>query len=163
MKVNFLENTCKEPIRNDILFGLCDDQNGKKAYSNTDNPDKWIAHVKNDKAIDLTFTPVDKCLIKDGEYPDRGRCDGLLTSIEHLYFVELKDEAKSWITHAVEQLESTIAFFKESHDITAFKHKKAFACNKQHKHFQEIDNDFNLSFYRKHKVRIDIQTDIIVI
>lgn len=40
MKVNFLENTCKEPTRNDSLFGLCDDQNGLKAYSNTDSPVK---------------------------------------------------------------------------------------------------------------------------
>ena len=163
MRVNFLKNTCKEPARNDSLFGLCDDQNGQKAYSNIDNPVKWIAIVKNDKGIKLVFTPVDNCLIKSNEFVGRGRCDGLLTSIEHLYFIELKDQAKSWITHAVEQLGSTIDFFKESHDINTFRHKKAFACNKQHGHFQEIDNEISLSFFRKHKVRIDIQADIIII
>ncbi len=163
MKVNFLENICKEPARNDSIFGLCDDQNGQKAYSNTDSPAKWIATVKNEKGINLILTPVDNCLIKSNEFIGRGRCDGLLTSSEHLYFIELKDQAKGWITHAVEQLESTIEFFKESHDINAFRHKKAFACNKQHTHFQEVDNENNLSFFRKHKVRIDIQADIIVI
>ena len=163
MKVNFIENTCKETARNDTLFGLCDDQNGKKAYSNTDNSAKWIATVKNDNGISLVFTPVDNCLIKNNEFVGRGRCDGLLTTVEHLYFIELKDQAKSWITHAVEQLESTIEFFKESHDITAFRHKKAFACNKKRGHFQEIDNEINLSFFRKHKVRIDIQAEIIII
>ncbi len=163
MKVNFLNNTCKEPARNDVLFGLCDDQNGQKAYSNLDNPANWIATVKNDKNVELVFTPVDNCLIKNYEYPGRGRCDGILTSTEHLYFVELKDMTKSWITEAVEQLESTIEFFKESHDINEFRHKKAFACNKRHSHFQEIDNEFNLAFFRKHKVRIDIQAELIII
>lgn len=163
MKVNFLKNTCKEPARNDELFGLCDDQNGQKAYSNINNPANWIATVKNDKNVELVFTPVDNCLIKSYEYHGRGRCDGILTSTEHLYFVELKDVAKNWITEAVEQLESTIEFFKESHDINEFRHKKAFACNKQHSRFQEIDNEFNLTFFRKHKVRIDIQAELIII
>jgi hypothetical protein len=163
MKVNFLENLCKEPTRNNTLFGLCDDQNGQKSYSNSENPEKWMATVRNDKSINLVFTPVDNCLIKSNELAGRGRCDGLLTSAEHLYFIELKDQAKSWISEAVEQLESTIEIFKENHNISEFRHKKAFACNKQHRHFQEIDNEINLSFFRKHKVRIDIQADIIVV
>lgn len=163
MSLNFLVNTCREPAREDLLFGLCDDQNGQKAYSNIDNPTKWIAKVKNDNAVTLVFTPIDKCIIHDHEYPGRGRCDGMLTSAEHLYFVELKDEAKKWITGAIEQLESTIEFFKENHNINEFKHKKAFACNKRHTHFQEIDNEFNKAFFRKHKFRIDVQAEILVV
>lgn len=163
MSLNFLVNNCREPVRKDLLFGLCDDQDGKKAYSNSDDPTKWIATVKNNNALVLAFTPIDKCVIHDDEYPGRGRCDGMLTSSEHLYFIELKDEAKGWITGAIEQLESTIGFFKENHDINSFRHKRAFACNKQHRHFQETDNEFNLSFFRKHSVRIDIQAEIIVI
>jgi len=163
MKVNFLVNTCKEPARTDSIFGLCDDQNGEKAYSTIDNASKWIATVKNDKNIELVFTPIDNCLIKSYELEGRGRCDGLLTSPDHLYFIELKDVAKSWISEAVEQLESTINLFKENHDITTFRHKKAFACNKQHGHFHHFDNESNLAFFRKHKVRIDIQAEIIVV
>ncbi len=163
MSVNFLDNIYKEPARNNPLFGLCDNQDGQKAYSDIEMPDTWVAIVKNDKEIDVIFTPVDKCLIKDYEYEGRGRCDGILTSAEHLYFIELKDQAKSWISDAIEQLESTIEFFKENHDINTFRHKKAFACNKQRKYFQEIDNELNLSFFRKHKVRLDIQAEILVI
>jgi len=163
MSLNFLNNACIEQVRNVVYFGLCDNQDGTKAYSNLDKPNTWIAIVKNDNGIDLFFTPVDKCLIKDNEHEGRGRCDGILTSKEHLYFVELKDQAKSWITVAIEQLESTIEFFKEAHDINLFKHKKAFACNKQHKHFQEIDNETNIAFFRKHKVRIDLQAEILVL
>lgn len=163
MSLNFLENNCRENARKDLLFGLCDDQDGKKAYSNVDAPAKWIATVKNENAVELVFTPIDKCIIQDYEYTGRGRCDGMLTSSEHLFFVELKNEAKGWITDAIEQLESTIEFFKENHDINAFRHKKAFACNKKHRHFQEIDNETNLAFFRKHKVRIDLQAEIIVV
>lgn len=163
MKVDFLVNTCKEPARTDSVFGLCDDQNGQKAYSTIDNAGKWIATVKNDKNIELVFTPIDNCLIKSYELEGIGRCDGLLTSPDHLYFIELKDVAKNWVSEAVEQLESTINLFKENHDINAFRHKKAFACNKQHRYFQEVDNEFNLAFFRKHKVRIDIQAEIIIV
>lgn len=163
MSLDFLNNTCKEQVRYDIGFGLCDNQDGSKAYSNLGNPETWIATVKNDNGIGLIFTPVDKCLIKDNEYPERGRCDGILTSNQHLYFVELKDQAKSWITGAIEQLDSTIEFFKAAHDISKFKHKKAFACNKQHRHFQEIDNELNIAFFRKHRVRIDVQAEILIV
>jgi len=163
MSLNFLVNQCQEPARQDLLFGLCDDQDGKKAYSNFDAPNKWIATVKNNSALALVFTPIDKCLIHDHEYRGRGRCDGMLTSTKHLYFVELKDERRGWISDAVEQLESTIEFFKENHDINLFKHKKAFVCNRHHRHFQEIDNDVNLLFFKKHRVRIDVQAEILVV
>jgi hypothetical protein len=163
MSVNFFGTTCQEPPLNNVLFGLCDDKKGAKAYSNTDDSAKWVATVKNDNKKLLIFTAVDKCIIKDNEQHGRGRCDGLLTSDEHIFFVELKDQAKDWITDSIEQLESTIQFFIESHNINEYKHKKAFACNKQHKHFQEIDNEFNRSFFRKYKVRIDLQAEIIVI
>ncbi len=163
MIINFLEPACQEPAIVHDLFGLCDDNNGNKAYSNFDNPQKWIATVKNPNKASLIFTAVDKCVIKDTEQKDRGRCDGLLTSAEHIYFIELKDERSSWIKGAIEQLESTIQFYIDNHNLSVYKHKKAFACNKQHSKFQETDNELNLHFFRKYKVRIDVQAEIIVI
>ncbi|MEI8048197.1 MAG: hypothetical protein WCI92_12510 [Bacteroidota bacterium] len=163
MSIDFFKAACQEPPLNNVLFGLCDDQNGRKAYSNIGNPDIWVASVKNDNKKTLVFTAIDKCVIKDTEAVGRGRCDGMLTSSEHIFFVELKDQAKSWITDAIEQLESTVQFFIENHDISIYKHKKAFACNKQRRHFQEIDSELNLRFFRTYKVRIDVQAEIIVI
>jgi hypothetical protein len=164
MNVNFQVAACQEALHHS-LFGLCDDNNGEKAYTNTNAHDsgEWIATVKNSRNKALIFTAIDKCILKDGEHIGRGRCDGMLTSDEHIYFVELKDQAKNWIADAIEQLESTIQFYIESHDIHKYKHKKAFACNKQRKHFQEIDNELNLRFFRQYKVRIDVQADIIII
>jgi hypothetical protein len=165
MSVNFFVAACQEPSLTNPLFGICDDHDGQKAYTNADvaNQVNWIATVKNDRNKELTFIAVDNCLIMNNEHPGRGRCDGLLISDEHLYFVELKDQDKHWRTKAIQQLESTIQFFIESHNINAYKHKKAFACNKQFPHFQEIDNELNLSFFRKYRVRIDVQAEIIVV
>lgn len=162
MSVNFQVAACQEALNNS-LFGLCDDNNGTKAYTDTLHPHNWIATVRNDSQKEIIFTAIDKCVIQDNEYPGCGRCDGMLSTDEHICFVELKDQAKGWISDAIEQLEATIQFFTEANDITTFRHKKAFACNKQHKHFQEIDNELNRRFFRQYKVRIDVQADIIIL
>lgn len=163
MSVNFFVAACQEPPLSNSLFGLCDDKNGQKAYTNTTDSTKWIGTVKNDNQKQLTFTAIDKCIIKDNELKGKGRCDGMLTSNEQIFFIELKDQQKDWITDSIEQLESTIQLFIESHDISNFKHKKAFACNKKHRHFQETNNELNILFFQKYKVRIDIQAEIIVV
>lgn len=162
MSMNFFDASWELPLNNS-KFGLCDDENGAKAYTNTDEPSKWIATVQNGSNSKLVFTAIDKCVIKDNEQRLKGRCDGMLTSKEHIYFIELKNKSKGWLTEAIGQLESTIELFIASHDIKIFKHRKAFACNKQHQHFQEIDNEFNLMFFRKYGVRIDIQAEIIIV
>ncbi len=161
--MDFFQKNCQEPTLNIPVFGLCDDRTGLKAYTNSDTPEKWIATVINEKQIMLTFTAIDKCVIPDDVEPHRGRCDGMLTSDENIIFVELKDEIRGWVNDAIEQLESTIQFFIANHNIHAFRHKKAYACNKKHRHFQEIDNELNLHFFRNYGVRIDVQAQIIVI
>ena len=163
MSYTFLGSPCQEPPRIDKEFGLCDKEDGTKAYTDNSNSQDWIANVQNLTEKEVSFIAVDKCILKDTDEPGRGRFDGILLTNDQLYFVELKNQNKSWITDAIEQLDSTIDFFKESHEISDFKHKKAFACNKKHQHFQEIDNELNLTFFRKHKVRIDVQAQIIII
>jgi len=163
MSLNFFTTECKEQGRSNLEFGLCDDQKGEKAYSNAINKETWIATVQNSNGIELHFTPIDKCLINDQEYPNKGRCDGMLTSSIHLYFVELKNKKEDWLQEAIHQLESTIELYKESHPNQNFKHQKVFACNRKHKHFQEIDNEFNKRFKRKFGFRIDIQSNIVVV
>jgi len=161
--MDFFDVTCQEAEINSSLFGICDDQYGSRAYTNTDDSIKWIAAVKNVRNKNLVFTAIDKCVIKDGEEFGRGRCDGMLTSDEHIYFIELKEGSSDWKIKAIEQLESTVKFFISNHDINVYKHKKAFACHKRRRHFQEIDNEMNLHFFRTYGVRLDVQADIIVI
>ena len=163
MPVDFLSGACQEPVIQAVEFGLCDDQNGTHAYTDTTRPDRWIATVHNRQARELVFTAVDKCLLQDTDEPGRGRCDAMLTSPEHLYFIELKDEARGWVTGAIDQLESTIRFFLASHDTSRYRHKKAFACNRRHGHFQEIDNERNLRFFRQYGFRLDVQAVVVVV
>lgn len=163
MSIDFLGGKCQEPPTRALKFGICEDPSTKIAYTDEVHAGSWIATVQNDSALELTFTAVDKCLLQDDEYPGRGRCDGMLISDQHLYFIELKDEASGWITGAVDQLESTIQFFLESHDASCYKHKKAFACNRRHRHFQELDNELNLRFFRDYKFRIDAQATVMVV
>jgi hypothetical protein len=47
--------------------------------------------------------------------------------------------------------------------MSIYRHKKAFICNKRHTHFQQINNETNLQFFRKYNMRIDIQAEVIII
>ncbi len=40
--MDFFEAACQEPTIDESIFGLCDDQNGAKAYTNTDDQTKWL-------------------------------------------------------------------------------------------------------------------------
>ncbi|GHU76159.1 hypothetical protein FACS189461_3410 [Spirochaetia bacterium] len=160
--MNFFDPACQESPITDIRFGLCDDKDGAAAYTDKTDESKWIAAVKNEQRMAIVFTAIDKGVIKDAEYPDRGRCDGMLASDSHLFFFELKNERQGWIEKAISQLESTIQFFNNTHagKLDAYKHKKAFACNKKHPHFIDIDKEKVLYFFRTYRVRLDVQAEI---
>lgn len=160
--MNFFQPACQEPMINHTEFGICDD-NVNKAYTTVVDPETWIGVVKNPTGKDVVFTAIDNCVIKRNEEIGHGRCDAMLTTNKHLYLVELKEVEKSWQTGAIEQLTSTIRFLKANHDLSNFRHKKAFACNKKHPYFQVIDNDLNKKLFREQGFRIDIQAEIIVI
>lgn len=166
MSVNFFETNCKEVSRNDKLFGICDDQNGTKAYTDHINDTNWIAKVKNDNQIDVSFTAIDNCIIvfKEGTKDKESSCDGMLTFDQSLYLVELKKQgAGGWISDAKRQLENTIKLILENHDLSNFRYKKAFACNRKHPNFTVIDTAERKSFFeRTGGFRIDAQAEIVI-
>lgn len=162
--MNFFDQSCQEEPVNAAEFGLCDPQNGQKAFTDLHHPDQWIATVKNKSQLDLIFTAIDNCILQNYEEPGRKRCDGMLTSNQHLYLVELKDKSYKWQEEAIQQLESTIQLLLANHDISQFQHKKAFAANKRRRdEFIVLDNDVNRYFFETYRFRIDIQTDIIIV
>ena len=163
MSLNFFRQDCQFPPINDATFGLCDDQDGSRAYPDMVNRGNWIATVKNEGRLDITFTAIDKCVLLDWEHPGKGRCDGMLTTKRHLYLVELKDMEPPWQSGTIEQLRSTIALLKAAHDISQFPLKKAFAANKKRPVFVVIDNEENTAFSRETGFRLDIQAEILVI
>jgi hypothetical protein len=166
MSVNFFETDCKEESKKDKQFGICDDQNGTKAYTDTTDSTKWIAKVTNVKEIDVSFTAIDNCIIvfKEGTKDKESSCDGMLTFAQSLYLVELKKQGTGgWISDAKGQLENTIKLISENHDLSNFRYKKAFACNRKHPCFTVIDTAERKSFFeRTGGFRIDVQEEIVV-
>jgi hypothetical protein len=161
--MDFFKRECQSGPFNQARFGLCDDQNSTRAYVDTTNPAKWVATVDNPSQQAVTFTAIDKCVIADGDVPGRGRCDGMLTTENQLYLVELKDQKTSWQPHAIAQLESTIQFLREHHDLSPYRHKKAFACNKRHSAFATVDHELKRRFFRDYRFRIDVQATVLVV
>jgi hypothetical protein len=167
MNINFFKSPCKEPSRTDSLFGICDDQNGRKAYTDLINQYKWIATVINERLLDVTFTPIDHCItiLKEGTKDQESTCDGMLIFQKSLYFVELKQKGVGgWLPEAISQLEITIKLLNANHhDLSEFIFKKAYACNKKHPYFTTIDNETCRKFFRiSNGFRLDAQAEIVI-
>jgi len=94
MTISFFKTDCQEAPRREALIGICDDENGKRAYTDIVDTDKWIARIKNNNNLLVTFTAIDNCLIllKDGTKDLESTCDGMLTFKNGLYLVELKNQ-----------------------------------------------------------------------
>jgi hypothetical protein len=154
--LDFFDKAYQEPPINDALFGLCDNEDGNIAFTNKTDKKKWIATVENPDGLTLIFTAIDKGVIKDDEYSSYERCDGMLTSSNHLYFVELKRQRRGWITNGILQLESTIKLFDESHPKMKFiyAHRKAYVCNKKHPHSNKTENESSISFFKTYGFRL---------
>lgn len=159
--MDFFKPECQSGPFSEARFGLCDDQNATRAYVDTAAPEKWVATVENPSQRAVTFTAIDKCVIQDGDELGRGRCDGMLSTDNLLYLVELKDQKKDWETRAIEQLESTILFLLAVHpEVRRLRHKKAFGCNKRHKPFALIEHERKQRFFQNYGFRIHIQAVI---
>jgi hypothetical protein len=87
MNLNFFNKDCSEPARNNDSFGICDNHDNRKAYTDIVNPDRWIAVVKNDGNLDVTFTAIDNCNIvfQEGKKDKESTCDGALTFGDSLF------------------------------------------------------------------------------
>ncbi|WP_095187537.1 hypothetical protein [Pseudomonas sp. Irchel 3E19] len=162
--MNFLDSECQTGPFDDLEFGLCDDQPSEVAYVALNHREQWIATVKNPSRKRVTFTAIDKCVLKDHEEAGRGRCDCMLTTDAAMYLIELKDWGRSnWQSHALDQLESTIEFLLATHGeefLINHSPKKAHVCNRKKAPFVEINNVLKRRFSRHYNFRLDIQTTV---
>lgn len=166
MRINFLNPQCQEPFSAELCFGICDNQDGLKAYTSISETDDWIAKVVNKNANKITFTAIDHCIIalKAGTNDNESTCDGMLTFEKSLFLVELKKQNKGgWISEAVLQLENTIKLLKSNHNLSEIRYKKAYACNKKHPNFRTINHEVKKRFFQQTDgFRLDIQTEIVI-
>lgn len=163
MSLDFFNEACKHPPISNEVFGLCDDNNSTKAYPDFDTEENWIAEVRNKNHLEITVTSIDKCVLNDDEFEDYERCDCMLTTEVHLYLVELKDKDKRWQEKGIEQLISTIDILLANHDISKYFKRKAFVCNKKRGRFATIENERNITLFRRTGFRIDSQAKIVVV
>lgn len=166
MPVDFFIAKCQTENVRDEEFGICDDDDTTlktPAYVDTAQPDKWVAVVRNKSVKPINFTAVDNCVeIRRSDGTMDFRCDAMLTNADHIVFVELKDQVSDWISHAVdEQLQTTIDHFKTHHDLSKYKYKRAFACNKKHPNFRVSYKDKMTAFYRKNGIRLSLEREIV--
>ena len=166
MSIDFFETDCKESARTDVLFGICDDQDGTKAYTNVLDTNIWITTVNNNSRIKVAFTAIDNCItiLKEGTKDKESSCDGMLTFNNSIFLVELKKQGTGgWLPKAIGQLKNTIKLINANHNLKEFRYKKAYACNRKHPTFTTIDNELSRKFFREtNGFRIDAQAEIIV-
>jgi hypothetical protein len=162
-KVDFFQAKCRTDDIEESGFGICDDTIQPWAYPDYLDKSKWIVSVRNAKGQKITFIAVDKCLdIRDDEKEKVSTCDAILTQNDSIVFVELKDRDPPWIAKAMSQLKSTIDIFSKNHDISKFKHKRAFASNKKYPGYSYQMQDEMDDFRRETKVRLVIEAIEIV-
>ena len=139
MSVNFFELACQD-LTNASQFGICDDIPGHRAYIDAADNTKWIAIVNNSNEYDVTFTAIDNCisiLRPDGTMDSR--CDGMLTFINTIIFVELKERTvanKVWVAKGESQLRNMITKFSANHNISLYSIRKAYVANSMKPLFQ---------------------------
>ncbi|GGH72892.1 hypothetical protein HNQ91_003535 [Filimonas zeae] len=161
--MNFFKRECQEPPITDAQFGICDAAGGR-AFTKTINPETWTAEVENRQQIPVVFTAIDNCVLQSYELEETGRFDGMLTTNIHLYLVELKERQNSRISKSIQQLTDTINLLKQSHDLSRFRHKKAYAAIKvrSHPNFHIIRHSERQEFFQTYDFRLDLQTRIIL-
>lgn len=166
MKINFFGD--EQTIMN-ATFGICDDTDAAaKTPAYTDctpaNKDKWIAEVDNQTGKAIGFIAVDnKIEIRRANGDMENRCDAMLHNEDNIIFIELKDQEKHWISHAVQdQLATTVNIFKANHDIDCYRHKQAYACNRAHPQFAFSQKELMQRFYHEHGIRLLITSQITI-
>lgn len=164
MQVDFFEY---EEIVTKSCFGICDDEDislKTPAYIDIkeENENAWIAKVTNNSGKAIGFIAVDnkiEILREDGNMEHR--CDAILHNEDNIIFVELKEQRKDWIKDAVEdQLLATINIFKSLYNISVFKNRVAYVCNRRHPSFAYSHKEYMQKFRNEHNVRLIICRDI---
>lgn len=113
---------------------------GERARLDEKEGEKWIAVIHNEDKYEVVFTAVDNCIETkraDGKM-DR-RCDGILTYLSNIIFVELKKSdigGTTWITDAEGQLRTTINYFEETEEAESFTKKMAYIANSDRPKFR---------------------------
>lgn len=163
--INFYREECVTQNITEPKFGLIDPGEHQPARVDFGDEALWEAVVDNRSGKPLNFIAIDNCIDiyrEDGNMDNK--CDGMLTGAGYIVFVELKNvEKKSWITDAVEkQLQPTIEKFIANHNISVYRKKFAYVCNRAQPQFKSSRMELMNDFRNRNGVRLCIVNKIVI-
>jgi len=162
MSLNFYDEQCRT-VTNEVKFGICDGENDQKAFVVLDNQAEWICTVVNNRAAEVAFSAIDYCVVILREDGNQERsCDAMLTYEDNIVFIELKEKGKSWMADGIKQIQKTLPYFTANHDLSVYRHKRAFVTNRRHPDFHVLDTETKRWFWDKYRIRINAQAEIVI-
>ena len=132
------------------------------AFIDYSEEEKWNAVVISGNREDYNFIPVDKNIpyLREEEKGVK-RCDAIIWTPRTIIFIELKDQREKWLNDAILQIKATIELFERVDDITYFKYKKAYVCNKARPYFNYQFSEIMQKFHQETGVTLNPQKTII--
>lgn len=132
IKYDFYNSSCTPEITNVDNFGIYDElDNNVPAYLVFNENKIWILRVFNQKNLAVSFHPIDNCIsiLKEGTKNKDSLCDGFLLYQDTINFVELAESRHKSTEKCINQLKSTIEYFKLKHSVDEFLSKGAIVSN----------------------------------
>ncbi|WP_445710530.1 hypothetical protein [Flavobacterium sp.] len=129
---DFYDSPCGSQTTVADDFGIHDElDNDIPAYLVFDEEKVWMLRVSNVKNIEILFYPIDNCIkiLKEGTNNKDSLCDGFLLYKDVINFVELAESRHKSTEKCINQLRSTIEYFKKKHVIDDFSKKTAIVSN----------------------------------
>lgn len=135
--INFLDRNWATRVGADIqFFGIYDPPRRRPTVSlDPLMQEQWIAVISNLSREEITFIAIDNGVLAQGELAGEPRCDCMILTRRHLYFIELKDRNNYADANSKgkKQLEATIALFRSLHpqDFLSRHVRRAYVCNRK--------------------------------
>ncbi len=167
---DFYEVTYRlEQPRTDSTFGILDGVGENPAFTTINKDKTWIATVHNASVEQIQFVAVDKNIpLYTAGGVQAQRCDGMMFYPDKpdamILFMELKAgktrNKRQWIAEAIEQLVSTIDFFKVSANWKAIVDRRAYVCNGVHPLVREFSMERTQRFYDKTEFKLIVHHEV---
>ena len=152
-RINFFLNNYSCSLKR-IYFGIVDDEEEQEKPASLDlnlsNEKNWNCKVNNPQEKIINFYPLDKVIsLFENDGNEAKCCDAMLeVNKEQLVFIELKNRRKLKVAlnDAVEQLKSSIKFFKDNHNVNEWSRLEAYVANRKHPSFAYFHKDICQKF-----------------
>ncbi|MDR2086811.1 MAG: hypothetical protein LBP72_06510 [Dysgonamonadaceae bacterium] len=167
MKFDLFATGCFDHLT--TSFGIYDDPDLPEEPVKKVSYDEGVAKIENKNNRSIYFVPVDKNIIcyKPNSKDIESQCDALLIclrpqAIYDLYFVELKNVRKDWITDGIEQLKTSISNLTSVYSVACISKKMAFLANGKHPYYHFSLKEKMEKFRNETGFRLNICAEITI-